>query len=371
MFLACLPYRALAQSDEERARAQLTELRADIQRINREISSASARRNTLQGQLREAEKDQARLQRDIADTRAAIEAGRAELAQLQAEQAGLEQAREKQAARIAVELRTAWQMGQQGQIKVLLNQESPDTVARMMVYYRYFFAARNDLLDQYRDTLEKLRATAGRIDATLKELDQRQAGLAEQQAALERAQETRRQAVAMLNDSIAGKGAQLQQLERDQKELQELLDAIREAVVNLRVPDNYQPFKSARGKMPWPVPGRASHRFGNSRNEGKMRWQGVKIPGQSGIPVKAIHHGRVVYSDWLRGMGLLIIIDHGDGYMSLYAHNATLLKDVGEWVTAETAIATLGDTGGLDRPALYFEVRHRGKPVNPALWCRK
>jgi murein hydrolase activator len=177
--------------------------------------------------------------------------------------------------------------------------------------------------------------------------------------------------VAKLNESIAGKGAELKKLERDQQELQELLDAIEEAVVNLRVPDNYQPFKSAKGKMPWPVPGRASHRFGNSRNEGKMRWQGVRIPGKAGTPVKSIHHGRVVYADWLRGMGLLIIVDHGDGYMSLYAHNETLLKDVGEWVTAETPISTVGDTGGLDRPALYFEIRHKGKPTNPAGWCRK
>ena len=117
--------------------------------------------------------------------------------------------------------------------------------------------------------------------------------------------------------------------------------------------------------------GRTGWYIGNSRNEGKMRWQGVRIPGTAGTPVMAIHHGRAVYADWLRGMGLLIIVDHGDDYMSLYAHNETLLKDVGEWVSAETPISTVGDTGGLDRPALYFEVRHKGKPVNPASWCRK
>jgi septal ring factor EnvC (AmiA/AmiB activator) len=262
-------------------------------------------------------------------------------------------------------------MGQQGQIKVLLNQESPDTVARMMAYYRYFFAARNELLNEYREILVELQATEQRIAIALESLGQQQATLAEQQQRLEQAQKNRQLAVAALNESIAGKGAELKQLEQDRKELQDLLDAIEEAVVNLQVPDNYQPFSSARGNMPWPVPGRASHRFGNSRNEGKMRWQGVRIPGKAGTPVRAIHHGRVVYADWLRGLGLLIIIDHGDDYMSLYAHNETLLKDVGEWVTAETPISTVGDTGGLDRPALYFEIRHKGKPTNPARWCRK
>lgn len=262
-------------------------------------------------------------------------------------------------------------MGQQGQIKVLLNQESPDTVARVMAYYRYFFRARNELLNEFRQTLEALQSTRQEIADTLEELEQRQANLARKQRELERAQQTRQQAVASLNDSIQGKGAELKKLEADQKELQQLLDAIREAVVNLQVPDNYQPFKAARSKMPWPVPGRASSRFGDHRNQGKMRWRGVTIPAPAGTPVKSIHHGRVVYADWLRGMGLLLIIDHGEGYMSLYAHNQTLLREVGEWVSPETPIATVGDSGGLSRPALYFEVREKGKPVNPARWCRR
>lgn len=311
------------------------------------------------------------MQRQIADNRAAIGRQKATLASLEAEKIALEKDRGQQASRIAAELRTAWQMGQQGQVKVLLNQESPDTVARMMAYYRYFFKARNELLNEYRETLVQLEATEASIASTLASLAERQTALAIQQKNLEQAQKNRQLAVAKLSESIAGKGAELKKLEQDQQELQALLNAIEEAVLNLQVPDNYLPFKSARGKMPWPVPGRASHRFGNSRNEGKMRWQGVRIPGKAGTPVKSIHHGRVVYADWLRGMGLLIIVDHGDGYMSLYAHNETLLKDVGEWVTAETPISTLGDTGGLDRPALYFEIRHKGKPTNPAGWCRK
>jgi septal ring factor EnvC (AmiA/AmiB activator) len=121
--------------------------------------------------------------------------------------------------------------------------------------------------------------------------------------------------------------------------------------------------------MPWPVKGKPSNTFGRARNEGKMRWQGITIPAKEGVTVRAIHHGRVVYSDWLRGSGLLLIIDHGDGYMSLYAHNQSLLRDVGEWVTAGTPISTVGSSGGRDRAALYFEIRHQGKPTNPAKWC--
>ena len=346
-------------------------LQVDITRINREISSASSRRNTLQGQLRQAEKEQAQVQRSLDLNRQGIAAQDKALSELKAEQATLEKALDEQQARIAVELRTAWQMGQQGQIKVLLNQESPDTVARVMGYYRYFFRARNELLAQYRETLDLIAANRQRIDETLADLERRKAELQAQQQQLARAQATRQQAVAQLNEDIASKGRTLEKLEQDQRELQQLIDAIEKAVVNLRVPDNYQAFKAAKGKMPWPVPGRASARFGNSRNEGKMRWQGVKIPGKAGTDVKAIHHGRVVYADWLRGMGLLLIIDHGDDYMSLYAHNQTLVREVGEWVTAGTTISTLGNTGGLESPALSFEIRHKGKPTNPASWCRR
>ena len=371
LLLAMLPLAGHSQSDEEKARAELKELQADITRINREISSANKRRDKLQNQLREAELEQSRISRDINRANQAIANQRDELRQLQKQKSELELQRDEQQTRIALELRTAWQMGQQGQIKVLLNQESPDTVARVMAYYRYFFRARNELLNEFRTTLETLQSTQQRIASTVTELEQRQAALATKQKELAKAQQTREQAVAQLNQSIKGKGAELKQLEADQKELQQLLDAIHEAVVNLQVPDNYQPFKAAKTRMPWPVPGRASSRFGDQRNQGKMRWQGVTIPAPAGTPVKAIHHGRVVYADWLRGMGLLLIIDHGDGYMSLYAHNQTLLREVGEWVSAETPISTVGDSGGLSRPALYFEVRAKGKPVNPAHWCRR
>lgn len=370
LLLACLPPQVLSQSDEEKARHQLQALQADIKRINREIASASTRRDKLQKQLRDADKQLGQIQRNIADNKREIAENRRELEELERERAGLEQARDEQQGRIATELRTAWQMGRQGQLKVLLNQESPHTVARAMGYYRYFFEARNELLGQYRDTLTQLRELEQRIDAGLQHLDQQQETLKNQQANLARAQENRKLAVAELNDSIDSKGTRLKEMERDRKELESLLQAIEEAVVNLQVPDNYQAFEVMRGKMPWPVKGKPSNRFGRPRNEGKMRWQGVNIPAREGTTVRAIHHGRVVYADWFRGSGLLLIIDHGDGYMSLYAHNQSLLREVGEWVTAGTAISTVGSSGGQDRAGLYFEIRHQGKPSNPSSWCR-
>ena len=310
------------------------------------------------------------LQRDIAANQRAVAASEAELDGLQAQREELEEARNAQQARIALELKTAWQMGQQGQVKVLLNQEDPHTVARAMAYYQYFFRARNDLVGQYRETLEDLRVLEERIAGTLDQLAAQQAELEQQQAQLVTAQAAREATVASLSTSIESKAEKLKQLEQDRKELEKLLEAIARAVADLEVPEHYQPFKAARGKMPWPLAAKRVNNFGRPRNEGKMRWQGVTIPAREGSKVNAIHHGRVVYADWLRGSGLLLIIDHGDGYMSLYAHNQSLLREVGEWVKAGTPISTVGNSGGQEQAALYFEIRHQGKPVNPASWCR-
>ena len=369
LLLASFSVISVAQSDEEKARLQLQQLQSDIKRINREITSASARKSTLQQQLRRTEVQLGKVQRDVAANRHDIGTTTQELSALEKQRAELEQARNEQQTRIALELKTAWKMGQQGQVKVLLSQESPHTVARTMGYYRYFFAARNELLEQYRETLLQLEELQQRIADTLIKLEAQQRTLEKQQVTLGKAQANRELAVANLSASISSKGQQLKQKQQDRRELEALLQAIEKAVVDLQLPDNYQPFKGARGKMPWPVKGKPSNRFGRSRNDGKMRWQGITIPAKEGATVKAIHHGRVVYSDWLRGSGLLLIIDHGDGYMSLYAHNQSLLREVGEWVSAGTPVSTVGSSGGQDRAALYFEVRHQGKPTDPSKWC--
>lgn len=370
LLLALLPGLGLAQADEKETRTRLDQLQRDIKRTTSEISSANARKNKLQQQLRKDELELGKLQSDIAANQRAIKANRRELDTLDSQRTNLEQARDTQQARIALELKTAWQLGQQSQAKVLLNQEDPNTLARVMAYYRYFLDARNELMEGYRETLRQLLELKQRIIATREQLANQQSTLQQQQVRLVAAQKDREQTVAALNDSIDSKGEQLRQMEQNRRELEAVLEAIEKAVAELAVPKDYKPFKTAKGKLPWPVSGKRSNNFGRPRNEGKMRWQGVTIPAKGGTTVKAVHHGRVVYADWLRGSGLLLIIDHGDGYMSLYAHNQSLLREVGEWVIAGTPISTVGNSGGQERTALYFEIRHKGKPVNPAKWCK-
>ena len=253
----------------------------------------------------------------------------------------------------------------------MLNQSSPDTLARALAYYRYFYQARSKYIDEYRDILSELDTLKPQIVSATKALENALQAEQLQQQELLLANTSRAQAVTNLLAGIKDKGGQLKQLQQDRAELSKLLEAIEQAVAELILPDNVRPFAAAKGSMPWPVSGRASHRFGKSRNAGKMRWQGVTIPAKAGTEVSAIHHGRVVYSDWLRGSGLLLILDHGDNYLSLYAHNQSLLREVGEWVTEGTAIGTVGSSGGQESSAVYFEIRHQGKPTNPAAWCRR
>ncbi len=371
LLVSGLPCASLAQHDEEETREKLEELEADIKSITEEMSDASSRQDELQQQLREAEVELGTLQRQISENQQALESSAQELVTLQEKSAELAQARDKQQARIAQELKTAWQMGRQGEIKILLNQENPHTVARSLGYYRYFFKARNTLLEQYRATLRELAELQQRIDSTQADLAARGETLKQQLTDLTAAQANRKLAMEELSASISSISAQLKQKEQDRKQLEEVLRAIEEAVIELELPSNFASFQSAKSQMPWPVDGKPSNQFDRPRNDGKMRWQGVTIPAKEGTTVKAIHHGRVVYADWLRGSGLLLIVDHGDGYMSLYAHNESLLREVGEWVTAGTPISTVGNSGGEEQTALYFEIRHNGKPTNPANWCKQ
>lgn len=370
LLLLSLSCQGLAQSDEEKTRQQLQQLDVEIKRIEAEISDASQRQTVLQTQLKKTEVALGVLKRDIANNQQAFADSAKKLADLKEQRREHEKARDEQQAHIAAELKTAWQVGRQGQVKVLLSQQNPHTVARSLGYYRYFFRARNTMIEEYRENLRQLVSLQQRIDTTATELGLRGQTLQEQQVELTAAQTSRTLAMTQLDQSIRSNSAQLQHKEQDRQQLEDLLQTIEEAIVDLEVPTNYEPFNSAKGNMDWPIEGKQSNQFGRSRNAGKMQWQGITIAAEEGTTVKAIHHGRVVYADWLRGSGLLLIIDHGDGYMSLYAHNESLLREVGEWVTAGSPISTVGNSGGMEQTAVYFEVRHNGKPTNPANWCK-
>jgi len=251
-----------------------------------------------------------------------------------------------------------------------LNQQDPASVERNLRYHDYFVRARLKTLQDYQTTLAQIDQTEHELEQALAELRSEREQLAQQQALLQAQYETRRRALLGLRGQMKSKGDSLSHLQRDRDALSRVINAARSTISRLPVPRDIPPVQQpGKGHVPWPIRGKHLNHFGAVR-EGNLRWDGVVIDAAPGTPVAAIEAGRVVFADWLSGLGLLMIIDHGNGYMSLYGHNSVLLREVGEWVAAGDTITRTGDTGAEQVPGLYFELRYQGAPVDPSRWCQ-
>jgi septal ring factor EnvC (AmiA/AmiB activator) len=262
-------------------------------------------------------------------------------------------------------------MGRQGQLKIIFNQQDPAMLGRMFTYYDYFNRARADRIADIDRKLQEVVTLEQAIAQESEGLERLRADQIQQKEALAESRASRRQILVKLEGEIRTKEQQLASLMRDERSLAELLSRLQEALRDLPVdvPDNV-PFSSLKGRLPWPVQGKIAARFGSSRKAESLTWRGILIDADEGREVRAIYNGRVVFADWMRGFGLLVIVDHGNGYMSLYGHNQSLYKDVGESVRKGEVVATVGNSGGREVPGLYFEIRHNGVPDNPVFWCR-
>ena len=279
------------------------------------------------------------------------------------------QQRDEEMLQVKQHIRAAARMGATSPLKVMLNQEDPNSVARVARYFGYFAEAR----------LASTRA----LEATLAELADSEVQLQEETKALAEQREIAR----VQRDELQGKRAdaraivarytaefdsidtRLSQLRANEQDLIDLLESLRASIFDIGQPNEVVPFASRKGQLALPLEGPLIKRFGELRPEGRVKWTGVLIEAELGTPVKAIHYGRVVFADWLRGFGLLMIISHDDGYMSLYGHNQVLLVEPGEWVNPGQIIGETGTSGGQPLPTTYFEIRAAGQPIDPLLWC--
>jgi septal ring factor EnvC (AmiA/AmiB activator) len=250
-----------------------------------------------------------------------------------------------------------------------LNQQDPAAAARNLRYHDYFLQARLEKIQEYQSTLAQLNQTEQALQQALADLREQRNQLAQQQGLLQAQYDDRKRALQNLRGQVKSKGDTLSRLQRDRNTLSKVIAAARSVTRRLPIPEEGTPFAETRGKLAWPVRGKLRNRFGAVR-EGNLHWEGVIIGASPGTTVAAVHAGRVVFADWLSGLGLLMIIDHGNGYMSLYGHNAVLLREVGEWVHGGDTIARTGDTGAEPAPGLYFEIRYQGEPVDPSRWCQ-
>lgn len=356
--------------EAEETRRELERLETDIARISAAQQAREAQRSQTQAQLRDSENRLSSLKTTLSTLSARIADSETELQGLDAQAKRLNGEAQTQQSRVADEIRRAFKGAENDQLKLLLSQEDPQAIARLLTYYRYVLGARNALLIEYSQILADISNTEAALEATRRQLQQQREAVDRQRETVAVEQAQRQALLARITAELASDAEILAQRQQDRADLEELLAEIEAAMSAVSLPMETQPFSEAQGQMPWPVDGKITQRYGSPRNQGKMRWQGVRLAAEAGTAVSAIHHGRVVYADWLRGSGLLLVIDHGEGYMSLYAHNETLLRDVGDWVSTGAPIATVGDSGGQSEAALYFEVRKDGTPTDPQRWCR-
>lgn len=356
--------------DPQKASSELTELRARIANLQKELQSARAQESTLAKQVREVEQRIGALNRSLRAVQTRLRDGERQLGALQDEYAQTNAQLETERQLLARQLRSAYLIGRQEQVKLLLNQEDPARLGRALTYYRYLNQARLTRIEKVEGMLAKLDALQREIGVQREELAQSESRQAAELAELAEERLRREALLEKLQADIRDQGGQLAQMQKDEKRLEQLIQDLQRALADLAPKEGQrQPFAKLKRSLPWPVAGRLAAGFGDRRDVGDLRWRGAFIAAPANQDVRAVAHGRVAFADWLRGFGLLIIIDHGDDYMTLYGHNQALFKEVGDWVAPGEVIASVGDTGGMARTGVYFELRHKGEPQNPQNWC--
>jgi len=356
------------ESEAQKAESELQSVKSEIERISKQVSGEQVEHDRLAKELRSVELS-------VGKARESLEVVRRERAEDASHRTALAAQRKEAQANIvkgrsalAGQLRAAYLIGHEEPLKLLLNQQDPARAGRMFVYYSYFGRERAQ-------EIQSIEGNVARIDELDTELAAQDAKLAElenqQRSALSQVkqeQARRTEVLASLEAESHTHAQNLEKLRSQQAGLEKLLRELREAMAKYPA-DTNSAFGQLRGKLAWPVSGHLVARFGETR-AGGVKWDGVLVATERGAPVHVVYQGRVIYADWLPGLGLLTIVDHGDGYMSLYGHNERLYKAVGERVSAGDAIASAGDSGGSTRPELYFEIRKAGKPVDPRLWFK-
>lgn len=424
--LACVILPAMADDDRAQTQQQLEKTRQDIADLKKTLGQIQQERGGVQKDLRDTETEMGKLEKQVEALQNELKKSDSELQRLDGEKKKLQSARTEQQQLIAIQARAAYQGGRQEYLKLLLNQQNPEKFARTLTYYDYMSKARLQQLRSFNETLRQLADVEKQISMEQAQQLVQQSQLTEQRSELDKVRQQRRDALAKLNDQYKAGDNKLQARQQDQAELNQVLKTIeeriakeaeearqrallaqqeeerkrREAAAAASAASRPPPkddedeaparprrspgqmvssagenfggaFGAARGKLPWPVDGRLLARFGDTRgSDERTKWDGVMISAPAGATVRAVHGGRVVFADWLRGAGLLVILDHGDGYLTLYGHNQTLLKHAGDVVKAGEVLSTVGNSGGQDTPALYFAIRQQGRATDPAQWCR-
>lgn len=361
---------AAHSSEAKIAEQKLADLRTQIRQLGEELKASSGERSEAGDSLGQLETAISEALRGIETLDTELAAQSTQLAQLEQQRQQLMKTLGRQREALAVLLRSAYALGHNEELKLLLQQEDVAAIARVLAYHRYFQRARVERIDGLLVDLKQLADVQTQIEAKQKELGDLRTQRETEMASLEAGRGERQALLQAIDARIDAQKSRLALMTRDEKSLLELLERLRDLFADIpKNLDGSESFASLRGRLVRPLPGKVRTAFGGTDESGRSI-SGVLIAADAGTPVKAVARGRVAFADWLKGYGMLMILDHGDGYMSLYGYNESLRKEVGDWVSAGEAIATSGASGGQRTAALYFELRLNGKPINPKPWLR-
>ena len=366
-FTALILGAAPNSGESKPSQTDLDQTVAELNQLHEWLGDAAVRLDIVQTKLREADTSISEIittikqaSTNLTNTETAIEV-------LQHQQTRLTDRRQLQAEKIAVHLRQAHKLSGQDFVKLLLLQETPDTFDRMIRYHGYFSRARKEALQEYRTTLASMERTSTDLEGRRAEFEQREENLSKRFGMLQGERLGRKKLIANLSQEIKDKGLVRDKLEHDRVRIEALLAKLVKRDSNL----DGKLFANTKGRLNWPVQGRLTYRFGEPRAGGRLSWEGIYFSAPSGSVVTAVGRGQIVFSDWLRGFGLLTIIDHGNEQMSLYGFCDSLVKQNGDWVESGEIVASAGQSGGQDLDGLYFEIRINGQPTNPLAWLAK
>jgi len=380
---------------------ELTEVQSGIKAADQNMRRIQLKKNTLNTQLGEVEKLYGRTAALLKTLQGQVEQKRQNLNKIRQEKQSLQDEVAKQNKELEGQIKAAYAMGQKEQLKLLLNQQDPALASRMLVYYDYLNKARLTKLAGISESIQHLERLGKLQEQETELLEKNLEQKKTEQIAVDSVRKRRSELLTQLKSDFSSNEQQIIHLKESENKLKNLVSSLQRSTNDLTfeieqtkklhkaaevssepgkdLPDSKDDFSELKGdfselkgQLPWPVKGRLTNKFGSARAEStESIWDGVLIDASEGTEIRAITSGKVVYSDWLRGYGLLIIIDHGKGYMTLYAFNQSVYRQVGEWVDVGEVIASVGQSGGRSHPGLYFGIRNKGKPVDPLEWCRK
>lgn len=388
LLIACLwaiTSNAWAVSKAEKTKQNLQELHERIESLKKELDSTEEKRTEAADELKQSEKAISETNRKLYDLNRQIRQNSKTLEYLQQQKTELESTLQQQQKLLGSQLYQQYLHGRQSHMQILLQQQDPATIARDLQYFSYVSRARAELIQSIQGNLDKVAKLNEETTAALQQLSTLKETQEKERQELQSQKQERRQLLSKLSAKIKSQRGEISKLKRDEKRLSELVKKL-SRVITKKPPARKDPdqpvgrnetlpsqnlsgkFASLKGKLNLPVKGDIANRFGDERKDTGVSWKGLFIKSSEGSEVKSVAGGTVVFADWLRGFGNLMIVDHGDGYMSLYGNNQALLKNVGEEVKGGDTIAAVGNSGGNEEPGLYFELRHQSKPLDPLRW---